>query len=180
MTSRTRFAIDGNFLVPEQQDEPFWNEDVIQEPSSAIGRASAGIDFAASKRSGPARPLTICSSFHGPCRCLRKNNALDRPVIRRMTGERASPTVDHLTVVKVQTKRLANGLPARSVAPVVIVAVNRVPVASEAVGAKAVIVEVQFTVPVIEDPVESTTVKVVAGDIKVVRSITSLNFALTI
>ena len=83
------------------------------------------------------------------------------------------------TVLKLHTKLLASALPARSVAPVVIVAVSTVLSGSRAVGVNVATVLVQLTVPATAVAPGPVTVKVVAGDWRVAQFIASLNDALS-
>ena len=83
------------------------------------------------------------------------------------------------TVLKLHTKLLASELPARSVAPVVIVAVNTVFGASGVAGVSVATVPAQFTVPVTTVAPGPLTVKVVAGDWRVTQFIASLKVALS-
>jgi hypothetical protein len=83
------------------------------------------------------------------------------------------------TVLKLHTKALASPLPARSVAPVVIVAVNKVLVASRAAGVKVATVPVQLIVSATAVAPGPVTVKVVAGDVRVAQFIALLKDALS-
>jgi hypothetical protein len=97
-----------------------------------------------------------------------------------LTGETESTVggVGAGTVLKVQTKLLANALPAGSFAAVVIVAVYSVLVASRAVGAKVAMLPLQLTVPGTEVTPGPVTVKVVAGELRVAQFIASLKVTL--
>jgi hypothetical protein len=83
------------------------------------------------------------------------------------------------TVLKLHAKALVRALPARSVAPVVIVAVNKVLVASGIAGVKVATVPAQLTVPATALALGPMTVKVVAGEVRVAQFIASLKVILT-
>jgi hypothetical protein len=82
-------------------------------------------------------------------------------------------------VLKLHTKLLVSAFPARSVTPVVIVAVNRVLGASKAAEVKVATAPVQLTVPgttVVPGPVR---IKLVAGDLSVAQFTASLKVAVS-
>jgi hypothetical protein len=84
------------------------------------------------------------------------------------------------TDLKLHTKLLASALPARSIAPVVIVAVSTVLSGSRAAGVNVATVLVQLTVPATAVAPGPVTVKVVAGDWRVAQFIALLNDALSV
>jgi hypothetical protein len=84
-------------------------------------------------------------------------------------------TVGAATVVKVQTKFADKGVPARSFAPAVMVAIYRVPVVRTTVGANVAVVPAYVTVAATE--VAPGPVKVNVATVIVAGSMTSLNVA---
>ena len=82
------------------------------------------------------------------------------------------------TVMKLQAKSLAKALPAKSVAAVVIVAVNKVLVARRAAGVKVAMLPVQLLFQ-LRRRAWACDVKVVSGEVRVAQFIASLKVALT-
>jgi hypothetical protein len=82
-------------------------------------------------------------------------------------------------VLKLQTYALPRAPPVEPMAPVEIVAVNRVLTASRAAGVKVATLPVHPTVPVMGVPPGPVNVNVVAGETRLVQLIASLKVALS-